>query len=178
MRAPRQGRPLLSELRNWLDVTLPRLSRRSDLAVAIRYALARWRAPVRCIDDGRLEIDNNAGERALRGVAIGRKNWLIAGSDRGGHRAAAIFSLIETAKLNHVDPQAWLADTIARIADHPARRTDELLPWNYRSACRTLTLLSPHNRNRSLLRGVRRAHWTNEERRTTALTDLASMRPG
>ena len=125
---------MLAAFRSWLDATLPRLSRRSDLAVAIRYALARWSALVRYIGDGHLEIDNNAAERALRGVAIGRKNWLFAGSDQGGHRAAAIFSLIETAKINHVDPQAWLADTIARIADHPARRIDELLPWNYRSA--------------------------------------------
>ncbi len=135
-RCERQARagPLLAAFRSWLDATLPKLSRRSDLAVGIRYTLARWAALVRYIDDGHLEIDNNAAERALRGVAIGRKNWLFAGSDQGGHRAAAIFSLIETAKLNHVDPQAWLADTIARIADHPARRIDELLPWNYRSA--------------------------------------------
>ena len=125
---------MLSGFRSWLDATLPKLSRRSDLAAAIRYALARWPALVRYVDDGRLEIDNNAAERALRGVAIGRKNWLFAGSDQGGHRAAAIFSLIETAKLNKLDPQVWLADTIARIADHPARRIDELLPWNYQSA--------------------------------------------
>lgn len=135
-RYERQARagPLLSSFRTWLDATLPKLSRRSDLAVAIRYAMGRWPALVRYVDDGRLEIDNNAAERALRGVAVGRKNWLFAGSDQGGHRAAAIFSLIEIAKLNKVDPEAWLRDTIARIADHPARRISELLPWNYKSA--------------------------------------------
>lgn len=135
-RRERQARagPLLDHLRRWLDLTLPKLSRRSDLAVAVRYALARWPALVRYAGDGRLELDNNAAERSLRGVALGRKNWLFAGSDQGGHRAASIYSLVETAKLNGVDPQAWLADTIARIADHPARRVAELLPWNYRPA--------------------------------------------
>lgn len=135
-RRERQARagPLLDQLRRWLDLTLPKLSRRSDLAVAVRYALARWPALTRYADDGRLELDNNAAERSLRGVALGRKNWLFAGSDQGGHRAASIYSLVETAKLNGVDPQAWLADTIARIADHPARRVAELLPWNYRPA--------------------------------------------
>ena len=85
-------------------------------------------------DDGSRESENNAAERSLRGGALGRKNWLFAGSDQGGHRAASIYSLVETAKLNGVDPQAWLADTIARISDHPARRVAELLPWNYRPA--------------------------------------------
>ena len=135
-RRERQARtgPLLDAFRGWLDLTLPKLSRRSDLAIGIRYALARWPALTRYIDDGRLEIDNNAAERSLRGIAIGRKNWLFAGSDQGGHRAASIFSLVETAKLNGVDPEAWLTDTIARIADHPARRVADLLPWNYRPA--------------------------------------------
>lgn len=135
-RRERQARagPLLAAFRQWLDATEPKLSRRSDLAIGIRYALARWTALTRYVDDGRLEIDNNAAERSLRGVALGRKNWLFAGSDQGGHRAANIYSLVETAKLNGVDPQAWLADTIARIADHPARRVAELLPWNYRPA--------------------------------------------
>ena len=96
--------------------------------------LSRWQALGRYLDDGRLEIDNNAAERALRGVALGRKNWLFAGSDKGGERAATIYSLIETAKLNGVDPEAWLRDTISRIADHPNPRIDELLPWNYRAA--------------------------------------------
>ena len=135
-RRERQARagPLLDQLRRWLDATLPKLSRRSDLAVAVRYALARWPALTRYADDGRLELDNNAAERALRGIALGRKNWLFAGSDQGGHRAASIYSLVETAKLNGVDPEGWLADTIARIADHPARRVAEPLPWNYLSA--------------------------------------------
>jgi transposase len=133
-RSERQARagPHLKGLRAWLEATLPKLSRKSDLAVATRYALSRWRALERYVDDGHLEIDNNAAERALRGVALGRKNWLFAGSDNGGERAAAIYSLIETAKLSGVDPEAWLRDTIARIADHPARRIDDLLPWNYR----------------------------------------------
>jgi hypothetical protein len=116
------------------DATRPKLSRRSDLAVAIRYALTRWTALTRYVDDGRLEIDNNAAERSLRGIALGRKNWLFAGSDQGGHRAASIYSLVETARLNGIDPEAWLADTISRIADPPARRVAELLPWNYRTA--------------------------------------------
>jgi transposase len=126
--------PALAAFRHWLDATLPKLSRRSELAIAIRYALTRWPALTRYVDDGRLEIDNNAAERALRSIAVGRKNWLFAGSDQGGHRAATIYSLVETAKLNKVDPEAWLRDTINRIADHPQRRIDELLPWNYRPA--------------------------------------------
>jgi hypothetical protein len=96
--------------------------------------LTRWPAPTRCFADGRLEIDNNPAERALRGVAVGRKNYLFAGSDRGGERAAAIYSLIETAKLNDLDPQAWLRDVLERIADHPNNRIGELLPWNWSSA--------------------------------------------
>lgn len=135
-RQARQTRagPLLVAFRQWLDATGPKLSRRSDLAVAIRYALTRWTALTRYADDGRLEIDNNAAERSLRGIAVGRKNWLFAGSEQGGHRAASIYSLVETAKLNGVTPQAWLADTISRIADHLARRVAELLPWNYLTA--------------------------------------------
>jgi len=123
----------LQVLCTWFEATLPKLSRKSDLAIAVRYALSRWQALGRYLDDGRLEIDNNAAERALRGVALGRKNWLFAGSDEGGERAAAIYSLIETPRLNGVDSQAWLRDTISRIADHPNPRIDELLPWNYRA---------------------------------------------
>ena len=96
------------------------------------YMLKRWPAFTRFLDDGRICLSNNAAERALRGIALGRKSWLFAGSDRGGQRAAAMYSLIGTAKLNDVDPQAWLADVLARIADHPAHRIDELLPWNWR----------------------------------------------
>ena len=94
--------------------------------------LTRWPAFTRFLDDGRICLSNNAAERALRGVALGRRSWLFAGSDRGGERAAAIYSLIATAKLNSVDPQAWLADALRRIADHPASRLDELLPWHWK----------------------------------------------
>ena len=96
--------------------------------------LARWPALIRCLDDGRISLDNNPAERALRGVAIGRKNYLFAGSDRGGERAAAMYSLIETAKLNDVDPEAYLRDVLGRIADHPINRITDLLPWNWKPA--------------------------------------------
>ena len=109
-----------------------RLSRHSDVAKAMDYMLKRWQAFTRFLDDGRICLTNNAAERALRGIALGRKTWLFAGSDRGGERAAAMYSLIITAKLNEVDPRAWLADVLARIADHPVRRLDELLPWKWR----------------------------------------------
>lgn len=95
--------------------------------------LRRWPSFVRFLDDGRICLSNNAAERALRGVALGRKSWLFCGSDRGGQRAAIFYSLIITAKLNDVDPQAWLADVLARVAEHPAQQIDELLPWNWRS---------------------------------------------
>ena len=94
--------------------------------------LKRWAAFARFLDDGRICLSNNAAERALRGIALGRKSWLFAGSDRGGQRAAVMYSLIVTAKLNDVDPQAWLADVFARIADHSASKLDELLPWNWK----------------------------------------------
>jgi transposase len=132
-RRRRQAQSLLiaEDLRHWAQATLAKLSGRSELAKAFRYMLARWPALTRCFADGRLEIDNNPAERALRGVAVGRKNYLFAGSDRGGERAAAIYSLIETAKLNGLDPQAWLRDVLERIADHPNNRIGELLPWNW-----------------------------------------------
>ena len=98
------------------------------------YMLKRWPSFTRFLDDGRICLTNNAAERALRGIALGRKAWLFAGSDCGGARAAAMYSLIVTAKMNDIDPQAWLADTLARIAGHPASRIDELLPWNWRPA--------------------------------------------
>ena len=122
--------PLLDSLRQWLEANLARLSKKSDTAVAIRYALGRWTALTRYCGDGALEIDNNAAERAIRAVALGRKNYLFAGSDAGGERAAAIYSLIGSAKLNGLDPQAYLRDVLERIADHPINRIAELLPWN------------------------------------------------
>ena len=125
-----QAGPLLQELRAWLDDTLTRVSSKSDLAQAIGYTLTRWQALTRYRDDGRIEIDNNAAERALRGVALGRKNYLFQGSDAGGERAAAIYSLVETAKLNGLDPQGYLREVLTRIAEHPINRIEELLPWN------------------------------------------------
>lgn len=125
-----QSLPLLDDLKAWLETTLPKLSGKSDLAAAMRYALNRWDALRRYAHDGRTEIDNNAAERSIRGIALGRKNYLFAGSDAGGERAAAIYSLIETAKLNGLDPEAWLRDVLARIADHPVNRVADLLPWN------------------------------------------------
>jgi transposase len=128
----RQARagPLLGDLKAWLAATRPKLSAKSELAAAMRYALSRWAALTRYCDNGRLEVDNNAAERAIRPLALGRKNYLFAGSDAGGDRAAAIYSLIETAKLNGLDPEAYLRDVLARIADHPVNRVGEFLPWN------------------------------------------------
>ncbi len=125
-----RARPLLDSMRVWLEATLAKLSRKSDTAAAIRYALSRWSALTRYVDDGQLEIDNNAAERALRVVALGRKNFLFAGSDSGGERAAAIYSLLGSAKLNRLDPEIYLQHVLERIADHPISRINELLPWN------------------------------------------------
>jgi transposase len=125
---------LVIELEAWLRVQNQRVSRKSEIGKAIAYALNHWQALIRFLDDGRICLSNNAAERALRGIAVGRRNWTFAGSDRGGERAAAIYTLIETAKLNGVDPQAWLADVLARIADHPAKQVTDLLPWNWRTA--------------------------------------------
>jgi hypothetical protein len=133
-RAVRQERsvPLVADLRVWMREQRAKLSRRNDVAKAMDYMLKRWDAFTRFLDDGRICLSNNAAERALRGIALGRKSWLFCGSDRGGDRAAMIYSLIVTAKMNDADPQAWLADILARIAAHPAQRLDELLPWNWR----------------------------------------------
>jgi transposase len=123
--------PLVAELHTWLTAQLAKLSRNHDLAKAINYMLRRWPAFNRFLEDGRVCLTNNAAERALRCVPLGRKAWLFCGSDRGGERAAVIYTLIQTARLNDVDPQAWLADVLARIADHAASRLDDLLPWNW-----------------------------------------------
>jgi hypothetical protein len=114
----------------WLSQLLGRVSAKSELAQAIGYSLARWQALTRYCDDGRIEMDNNAAERALRGVALGRGNYLFMGSDAGGERAAAIYSLVQTAKLNGLDPEAYLREVLSRIAEHPINRIEELLPWN------------------------------------------------
>jgi len=125
-----QSRPLLVELRSWFEKMLTTLSRKSETALAIRYALSRWTALTRYLDDGRVEIDNNTAERSLRAVCLGRKNFLFAGSDDGGERAAAIYTLTGTAKLNGLDPEIYLRQVFERIADHPINRIAELLPWN------------------------------------------------
>lgn len=132
-KAARQERsvPVVAELEAWMRAERATMSRHNDVAKAMNYMLKRWDAFTRFLDDGRICITNNAAERALRGIALGRKSWLFAGSDRGGQRAAAMYSLIVTCKLNDVDPQVWLADVLARIADHPAQKLDELLPWNW-----------------------------------------------
>jgi len=126
-----QSAPLVVALEAWMREERRKLSRHADLARAMDYMLKRWASFTRFLDDGRICLSNNAAERALRGLALGRKAWLFAGSDRGGQRAAFMYSLIVSAKLNDVDPQAWLADVLARIADHPANRLDELLPWRW-----------------------------------------------
>jgi transposase len=126
-----RSRPLMLELESWMRESRAKLSPKSETAKAIAYSFNRWPALTRFLDDGRLCMSNNAAEREIRAVAVGRHNWTFCGSDEGGRRAAAIYTLINTAKLNDVDPQAWLADVLARIADHPARRIHELLPWNW-----------------------------------------------
>jgi len=126
-----KAKPLLDGLDRWLVEQLPKISGKSELAKAIRYALTRLPKLRPYLDHGILEIDNNCTERSMRCVALGRKNYLFMGSEGGGKSAAIAYTLIETAKLNGVDPQAWLTDTLARIADHKITRIDGLLPWRY-----------------------------------------------
>jgi transposase len=127
-----RSRPLIIALEIWLREQRAKLSGQSKVAKAIAYSLTRWVALTRFLDDGRLCMTNNAAERAIRPLAVGRHNWTFAGSDDGGRRAAAIYTLIETCKLNDADPQAWLTDVLARLQDHPAKRIAELLPWNWK----------------------------------------------
>ena len=129
-----RSRPLTTELQIWFYQQRAKLSKNNDTTKAINYILTRWDAFTRFLDDGRICLSNNAAERELRTVAVGRKNWTFAGSDEGGRRAAAIYTLIATAKLNTIDPQAWLADVLARLPDHSSKRIHELLPWNWRRA--------------------------------------------
>lgn len=140
-RAVRQARskPLVDALEKWLREERRKLSSKNPVAKAIDYSIKRWPAFARFLNDGRICMSNNAAERAVRGVAVGRRNWTFCGSDSGGHRAAAIYTLIETCKLNDVDAERWLADVLARIADHPAKRISELLPWNWKAAQRMVT---------------------------------------
>jgi transposase len=126
-----RSRPLVTALESWLREQRAKVSKNSETGKAIDYSLKRWAALTRFLDDGRLCMTNNAAERELRAIAVGRRNWTFAGSDEGGRRAAALYTLIATAKLNDVDPQAWLADVLARMPDYPAKRIGDLLPWNW-----------------------------------------------
>ena len=125
---------MVDALEAWMRAERPRLSRHAEAAKAMDYMLKRWPAFTRFLDDGRICLTNNAAERCLRAVALGRRSWTFAGSDRGGERAAVIYSMVATCKLSGVDPRAWLADILARIAEHPAGRLDDLLPWNWRGS--------------------------------------------
>ncbi len=124
-----RSRPLVEALRGWLQQALALLSAKSPMAQALSYSLNHWQALTRFVDDGHIEMDNNAAERALRAVVLGRKNFLHFGSDAGGERAAVIYTLIGSCKLGGIDPQAYLHHVLERIADHPINRIDELLPW-------------------------------------------------
>ena len=130
----RGSAPLVAALEAWLREERSRLSRAASVAQPIDYMLKRWDDFARFLGDGRICLTNNAAERALRGFALGRKSWLFAGSERGADRAAVMATLIMTAKLNDIDPQAWLADVLARINDHAIHRLDQLLPWNWKPA--------------------------------------------
>jgi transposase len=125
--------PVVAELEDWMREQRAKLSRHDPVAKTFDYMLTRWEAFTRFLSDGRICLTNNAAERALRGIVLGRKAWLFCGSDRGGQRAAQMYTLNVTCKLNDIDPQAWLADVLARIAGHRAHQLDELLPWNWRT---------------------------------------------
>jgi transposase len=124
-------KPLVSDLETFLRTNRAKLSGKSTIAIAMDYMLKRWTAFTRFLEDGRICLSNNAAERAIRCIAVGRRNWTFAGSDEGGHRAAAMYTLIHSCKLNNVDPFAWLADVLKRLPDHPNHRVNELLPWNW-----------------------------------------------
>ena len=134
-----RSKPLVEALEKWLRSTRRKLSSKNPLAKTIDYHLKRWPAFTRFLDDGRICMSNNAAERSVRGIAVGRKNWMFAGSDSGGRRGAAIYTLIETCKLNDADARRWLADVLARINDHPMSRLAELLPWNWLAASATVS---------------------------------------
>ena len=125
------AKPIFDDLEAWLHAQLPKISGKSELAKAIRYALTRMKRLRPYLDHGFLEIDNNSAERAMKPIALGRKNYLFVGSEGGGKSAAIAYTLIQTAKLNGVDPQAWLTDVLSRIADHKITKLDDLLPWRY-----------------------------------------------
>jgi transposase len=124
--------PLVAGLQTWMGYERRKLSGGNDVAKAMDYMLKRWTVFARFVDDGRIFLTNNTAESGLRGIALGRKSWLFAGSDRGGQRAAVIYSLLVSAKMNDTDPQAWLAYVLANIARHPIRKLDQRLPWNWR----------------------------------------------
>jgi hypothetical protein len=125
-------RPRIDDLHTWMTSERARISGKSDPGKAFDYMLKRWASFARVLSDGQICLTNNAAERMIRPLTLGRRNWTFAGSDRGAERAAAIYTLLQTAKLNDVDPQAWLADVLNRIASHPAKRLSELLPWNWK----------------------------------------------
>ena len=138
-----QSKPLVVALEAWLKQQRLLVSGKSDTAKAINYSLNHWPAFICFLDDGRLCLSNNAAERSLRGVAIGRKNWNFCGSDEGGRRAADVYTLIETCKLCDVDPQAWLTHVLAKLPDHPAKQITDLLPWNWKAARTAETKADP-----------------------------------
>jgi transposase len=126
------AQPLLEQLKTFLETSLRQVRGKSALAQAIRYALTRWKALTLYVLNGRLEMSNNAAERAMRPPVLGRKNYLFCGSDAGGQRAACMYTIIETCRMNGIDPHAYLADVLARIADHPIHQIDQLLPWHWK----------------------------------------------